>query len=342
MTETATYTTGVFTLSLDLELLWGTVDLWGPDKFRAACEIERERVIDRLLSLLSEFEIPATWCVVGHLFLDRCSAVDGCKHPEIIRPNHSWCKHDWFEDDPCGTEASSPLFYGRSLVHKILSCPVPQEIGCHTFSHVILGDSGCSYEAAESEIVACIHLAREMGVEMRSFVFPRNKPGHLDLLSRHGFTCYRGPELSWFERKCVPETCKRILHLANAITASCPRIVWPQRNGDAVWNIPASMLYFPMHGLRRYLPVSRRVRRAIKGLESAVKQKGIFHLWFHPTNLADNLDTMLTGLRAILEHAAVLRESGELQIMPMGALAPQPSARYDRGALGTVTTYAGS
>jgi len=338
----STYSTGIFTLSLDFELIWGTVDLWGPEKFRAVCEIERELVIDRLLSLLLEFEVSATWSVVGHLFLDRCSAVSGCKHPEIIRPNHWWCKQDWFEHDPCGTETTSPLFYGRSLVHKILSCRVPQEIGCHTFSHVILGESGCSHESAESEILACIELAREMGVVMRSFVFPRNKPGHLDLLSRHGFTCYRGPEPSWFERKWVPETCKRILHLATVITASCPRIVWPQRNGDDVWKIPASMLYFPMHGLRRYIPVSRRIRRAIKGLESAVKQKGIFHLWFHPTNLADNLDTMFTGLRAILEHAAVLRANGELQIVPMGSLAPRFSGRYDRGGLSMVSGHAGS
>ena len=60
---------GVFTLSLDFELLWGTVDLHGSERFRRACEIEREVVIDRLLDLLDEHKIPATWCILGHLFL---------------------------------------------------------------------------------------------------------------------------------------------------------------------------------------------------------------------------------------------------------------------------------
>src|SRR5262249_21280405 len=115
---------GVFTLSIDVELIWGTLDLFGPEQFRDACQDER-KLIDRLLALLAEFEISATWCTLGHLFLHQCNLEKGCKHPEIVRPRHAWCKHDWFFHDPCGTEESAPLFYGRSLVDKIRACPVP-------------------------------------------------------------------------------------------------------------------------------------------------------------------------------------------------------------------------
>jgi ubiquinone/menaquinone biosynthesis C-methylase UbiE len=52
--------------------------------FRAACERERAEVVDQLLALVAEFEIPATWCVLGHLFLDACSPRNGVKHPEIV------------------------------------------------------------------------------------------------------------------------------------------------------------------------------------------------------------------------------------------------------------------
>ena len=51
---------GVFTISLDFELIWGTLDLFGPERFGKACEIEREAV-GRLLDLFVEFEVPATW-----------------------------------------------------------------------------------------------------------------------------------------------------------------------------------------------------------------------------------------------------------------------------------------
>ena len=52
----------------------------------------------------------------------------------------AWERGDWFEHDPCTTETLAPTFFGRSLVEKIRACPTPQEIGSHSFSHVIFGD----------------------------------------------------------------------------------------------------------------------------------------------------------------------------------------------------------
>lgn len=313
---------GVFTLSLDFELIWGTHDLFGPERFRRPCELERTMIIDRLLDLFVEFEISATWCIVGHLFLDRCATEQGIKHPEIARPTHNWYRADWFTYDPSGSEASDPIFYGRSLVEKIRGCAMPQEIGSHSFSHVIFGDQGCSRQTAESEIAACVRAARELGIELRSFAFPRNQVGHLDVLGEYGFTCYRGPEPHWYERDRWPGTVKRLAHLWDVLAATTPPVVKPVFVDAGLWNIPGSMIYFPMHGLRRYIPLSRRVKRAIKGLDTAARQKQIFHLWFHPTNLADQTEKMFEGLREILEHAAGLRAQGALSILPMESLVP--------------------
>ena len=313
---------GVFTISIDFELIWGTLDLFGPERFRAACERERNVVVERLLDLLVEYDVSATWCVLGHLMLDGCSIEGGRKHPEITRPAHAWVRSDWFEYDPCENEDNAPMFYGRSLVEKIRACPVPQEIGCHSFSHVIFGDPGCSRETAESELLACVRAARELGIEMRSFAFPRNEVGHVDLLREYGFACYRGAEPHWYEKVELPLTVKRLAHLWNVITAAKPPVVLPRLTEDGLWNIPGSMIYFPMHGLRRFIPLSRRVKAAVKGLEAASKEKRIFHLWFHPTNLADSTDGMFEGLRQILKHAESLRATDRLTIRPMGAVAP--------------------
>lgn len=310
---------GVFTLSLDLELIWGTVDLFGPERFRKACEAER-LLIDRLLELFVEFDISATWCILGHLFLDRCALENGRKHPEIVQPKHAWCRHDWFQHDPCTDEAKAPLFFGRSLVEKIRGCPVPQEIGCHTFSHVIFGDQGCSQATADSELAACVRLAREQEIELRSFAFPRNRVGHLEVLRKHGFLCYRGPEPVWYERGRWPELVKRLAHLWQVLTVTAPPTVLPETTGGDLWNIPGSMIYFPMHGWRRLVPLSWRVKRARKGLNAAAQDKRIFHLWFHPTNLADQTEAMFSGLRQILEHVRELRGRGLLVVCPMASL----------------------
>src|SRR6476620_7005508 len=135
---------GVFTLSLDFELIWGTRDLFGAEGFRSAVEIERREIIDRLLAMFVKYEGRATWCIVGHLFLDKCErSGSGQKHPEIAAPKHAWFP-DWFSDDPCTDERTDPLYYGRALVEKVRACAVPQDIGSHSFSHVIFNDPGCS------------------------------------------------------------------------------------------------------------------------------------------------------------------------------------------------------
>jgi hypothetical protein len=93
-----------------------------------------------------------------------------------------------------------------------------------------------------------------------------------------------------------------------------------------LWNLPGSMLLFPMHGRRRYLPSSVRVRRATKGLERAAAQRRVFHLWFHPTNLADESPRMFAALRSILERASMLRAAGSMEFESMGDLVDRVAA----------------
>jgi peptidoglycan/xylan/chitin deacetylase (PgdA/CDA1 family) len=314
-------TKGVFTLSLDFELIWGTLDLFGPERFRAACLLEREVVFDRLLGLLEEFEVSATWCVLGHLLLESCEVSEGTRHPEIVRPTHGWHPDDWFRHDPSSDEARAPLFYGAQLVQRLREARTPQEIGCHSFSHVIFGDRGCSRETARSEIAACVEAARRLGLELRSFAFPRNSVGHLDVLAEFGFRCYRGPAPTWHEQRGTARPHERIGHLLDVIRAAEPPAVTPEPALGGLTNIPASMILFPMHGARRYIPVSRRTLRMQRGLEAAVRKRRVFHLWFHPTNLADQPDLMFGALRMTLEEVRRLREQGVLEVRTMGELA---------------------
>ena len=175
------FKTGIFTLSLGFRTNLGNHRPPRDWRIRKICEVERAEVIDRLLELLAEFEVPATWAIVGHLFLASCSPVGARKHPEIVRPKHSWVTGDWFDHDPGGDESTAPLFFGRSLIQKIRNCRVAQEIGSHSFSHVIFGDPGCYHSTAESELRESVRAVRELGIELRSFIFPRNSVGHLNI-----------------------------------------------------------------------------------------------------------------------------------------------------------------
>ena len=306
---------GAFTLSLDFELIWGTQDIAGPGGFRKACLLERKRIIDDLLALLDEFEIPATWCTVGHLFLDAC---DG-RHSDLARPTHAWLKADWYQHDPGGGENNESVFLGKSLVAKILACPTKQEIGFHSFSHVIWGDPGCSREVAESEIKACEAAAAWTLSRPISFVFPRNQVGHLDVLAAHGIRVFRGPGPRFYERDENPGLVGRLAHFLEVLAGTPAPTVMPETTKEGLVNLPGSMIYLPAHGIRGFIPVSRRVKRALAGLENAARQRRVFHLWFHPTNLADRYAFMLDGLKQVFSEVRSLRRAGRLEVRTMGS-----------------------
>ena len=75
---------------------------------------------------------------------------------------------------------------------------VEQEIGSHSFAHVLFGDPDLTREAVDSDLTACLARAAERGLTLRSFVFPRNDEGHHEALKAHGFTAYRGLDPVWY------------------------------------------------------------------------------------------------------------------------------------------------
>ena len=74
------------------------------------------------------------------------------------------------------------------------------------------------------------------------------------------------------------------------------------------------------------IPIAARVAKAKAGLRRAVREGKIFHLWFHPFNLACDREAMFAGLREILAEAARLRDSGVLDVRTMSGLAESLSS----------------
>jgi len=314
--------TGTFMLSIDTELAWGSV-YNGSFRQRLGHYARTREAITRLLALSERYHISATWAVVGHLFLDQCRAVDGIKHPEIIRPEYSWFGGDWFDADPSSDLGTDPFWYGPDIVGQIQECRVPQEIGCHGFSHMIAGDLGCSRECFASEIRACREQAAKWGVTLQSFVFPRNSIAHLDVLAEQGFTTFRGPEPAWYGG--LPGPCHRPARAAARLLPLTPPAVTPRWDG-ALWDIPASFFYPHRDGVAHMVPVGWNVHKANLGLAEAARQRGIFHMWFHPFNLASDPEPLLAGLESIFQRVDRLRAAGKLANATIGGLAQELNA----------------
>ncbi len=311
----------MFVFSLDFELAWGSRDVV-PDRGALERQAQRTRevVFEPLVGLLEELGISGTWATVGHLFLPGARRdAQGTLHPALPRPDHAWWRGDWFDGVPDGDERTAPAWYGRSLVDRLIASN--QEVGSHSFAHPIFADPGCSRAVADADLARCTALADELGITLRSFVFPRNLVGHTDLVAKHGFTCWRPLPPEWHRQSGVPVPVSRGAHLLSQAAGRAAPTVMPRRDPHGLWELPASTVFLPVGGARRVVSMGARVRRCTATIDAAAHERRMAHVYTHPINLADAPGPMLDGFRRVLTHAARLRDRGRLDIHSMGSLA---------------------
>jgi peptidoglycan/xylan/chitin deacetylase (PgdA/CDA1 family) len=316
--------TGTFALTFDTELIWGSFDKYTPTEFAKRYPDVR-RVIAQILQLLERHEVPATWAVVGHLYLRECARdVRGRAHPELASPRQRWRRGDWYEADPSTDLNRDPLWYGPDLLDAIQSSRITHEIGCHSFSHLLYGDPDLTRGAVDADLDACIRLAAERGISLRSFVFPRNVEGHHEALLAHGFVAYRGRDPLWQAR--LPGALERAGHLADQLLGLPPPVSTPSEKLPGLWNVPGSALLIHRDGPRRAITMAARLRKVRSGIERAATSGQTFHLWTHPFNLAGDPRYMLETLDRTLHLVVQARDRGELATATMAEIATRAAA----------------
>ena len=164
--------------------------------------------------------------------------------------------------------------------------------------------------------MACREVAATTGVDLLSFVYPRNTIGHLDVLADNGFTSYRGLRPGTFSDKSGPM--RRAVRVVDKIWPLAGSVVLPQRDGR-LWNLPATNLYAPFDRAR-YVPFRSWVTQQVRRLDQASRHRALFHLWFHPHNLIDDPQKALQGLERILKRVDELRRQERIENMTMREL----------------------
>lgn len=301
-------------VSLDAELGWG---------FHDYDEMPEERVAnarDAWLDLLEVFDandVPATWAIVGHLFLEECSG-EHDDHP---------AGPEWFARDPGGRWSPDSDWFGRDLIDAVVDSDVDHDVGSHTFSHVEFGNPEPPVAVAEAELRQSREAAADYDLDLESFVFPRNRIGHRDLLAEHGFTCYRGhPPDRWYDGGPLRTAGKLATF---ALGATAPPIVTPAVDEYGLVNVPASMYLFEFEGGPRDAlqavsrdPVVRQVELGLKRLRDG--QEGVLHLWLHPNNVTSAQD--LTRMHEIASLLASYRDRHGIDVETMAEVAARVEA----------------
>jgi peptidoglycan/xylan/chitin deacetylase (PgdA/CDA1 family) len=293
----------LFILSADFELLWAhrcQDDKKG--RFLTAHQNRVREDIYALLSVLEQYEIPSTWAVVGHLFLDHCDKHDGVPHPHMPR-----FEERWYSCDPCTDIRRHPLFYGRDIVQRIIASPVENELGYHSFSHVRFSE--CDRVVAQAEINEGLKIASECGLTLKSFVFPQNRIGNVQVLKEHHFEIYRGPNRAG---KHINKTILRRapLYFFTHLIPPPVEAIWR----EGIWELPSSMKFYSASFLSA-LPF-----RAKNGIAKAIKENKIFHVFIHPEDFVAN-PALLDKFDQTLQFVAKKRDQSQIEVVTMGRLA---------------------
>ncbi|ELY95283.1 polysaccharide deacetylase [Natrialba chahannaoensis JCM 10990] len=302
---------GSVVCSLDAELGWGFHDL---EPLPAERVEAGRRGWSTMLELCEEFEIPATWAVVGHLMLESCDGI----HEDHPAPE------GWFERERTDWWDRPDLRFGRDLVDDLLQSSVDHEFASHSFSHVLFGAPSTDRELAVAELERSLELANQWGQHVDSFIYPRNDIGHRDVLAEFGLSAYRG----------TSPTYDGVRGLFDSTVRDQPMLVEPTVDKYDLVNVPASMFLFGFEGPARTVAESiwqdPMVLQAKRGIDEAVRNDGLFHMWLHPNNLTHPRDNR--RMRAILEYLSRRRAETDLTVETMADVARR--VRVPRGVDG--------
>ncbi|WP_246070030.1 polysaccharide deacetylase family protein [Mangrovivirga cuniculi] len=306
---------GIFTISLDFELIWGGFEKWDLNKLQKYFMVTR-RIIPDYLKMFEQHETHVTWATVGMLF------ADGLKDIKKFAPsnlpgyeNQALSAYNYIkENKPGKSEMEDPIHFAQSLVKLINNVP-GQEMATHSFAHYYCNEPGQKPEQFRADLEAHKAIASDLGIELKSLVFPRNQfnEEYLEICREEGITSVRSNPVDWFWNINTHKEPK-IKRLVRGLDAFFPigkkasYKLESIANSEKPYLLPASRL------LRAWSPKEEKLNRLKidkikKEMTTAAKNKEVYHLWWHPHNFGHHPKENMRDLKEILEHFLELKKT---------------------------------
>jgi peptidoglycan/xylan/chitin deacetylase (PgdA/CDA1 family) len=149
------------------------------------------------------------------------------------------------------------------VLKMLLDSQVGHEIAAHGYYHRTF--TSLSESEAQNELEMTSSAFGKIGLNPKSFVFPRNQVNHLGLLSKFGYVSYRDKGGLLKDRMFV------------------------RRNGDIYDVHPGFHLGYT------YNPIFLK-----KIINIAAKRKLPLHIWFHPRDIYETRELKLKGIEKVL------------------------------------------
>jgi len=302
-------------ISVDFERRWGVHHRLGCDFDAYREHLENvEPVVRALLDMFAARHIGATWAAVGALackdwseYFARAPRPPNYRNPSLaISPRYA-------ELDPDGRLHFAPDLL--RLIHRTSG----QEVGTHTFSHVLMREPGVTADDVKADLDAVARLWRErFGAAPTSLVFPRNQIGFLPVVRSCGIRMWRGNEIGWYH-DCNESATNRLLPRAlRLLDAMNPFVRHASaRDGDMTRGSVFLRTNLP--------PAAWALHRArIRNELDALRPGQVYHIWWHDHNLGAQMHRRLARVEQVLDMIAEKSDRGLVVSSGMRDLSEQP------------------
>jgi peptidoglycan/xylan/chitin deacetylase (PgdA/CDA1 family) len=299
---------GGVVISIDFELRWGMRHVLAadPGAYRKHL-LGAPHAVELLLAAFGERGIRATWATVGAIGCESWSEYwQRAPLPPRFQDRRLAIERYYERLDPTGE-----LHFSRRSIDRILQAR-GQDLGCHTFSHMLFRRSGATIEDMSADLSACTRIWQEkFGTRPVSFVFPCNEVCHTEQLLAAGFRVVRRTSHGSVGGARAIARVARLLS-ACRVPGSRP---WPVTERGLLWTDATAFVRFNLPPLawEAHLQLLRAgVRRLRHGQ--------LLHLWWHPHNFGDNADRGLQRLMPLLDDISEAVVGGRLRSLNMSDL----------------------
>jgi hypothetical protein len=309
-------------VSVDFERRWGVHHRFGLDIDAYRDHLENvEPVVLTLLRLLAARNLRATWAAVGALACKDWSEYFARAPEAPLYENPSLAVSPRYAE----LDLDGHLHFAPNLLRAISATP-GQELGTHTFSHLLMREPGVTADdvSADLEAVACLWQER-FRMEPVSLVFPCNQVAFLPVVRSCGIRMWRGNELGWYHDCNESATNRPIARARRMLDAINPQV----RHACAIDGDMTRASLF----LRLNLPRAAwalhcaRIRNELDSL----RPSHVFHIWWHEHNFGADLRMRLARAEQVLDMIAERCERGVTTSQSMGDLLTESAVQSREG-----------
>lgn len=286
--------TGYFVVSLDFESMWGAIGSKDVKGFEKRTRFEYE-IVDGLIERFTQHNIHTTWGIVGALTCKTKEEMISLLEQDIFYK-------EWNVGVQDIIRKSNKYYYLKNQIETLSNTP-NVEIASHTFSHAYVNSESISKSDIRNELELSKNVLSKYGT-VSTIIFPRNQinKSTIQLLKEHGYSIYRGTINRLWNNKYL-EYLNCYIPLTRKVSYSLKTI----KEIDGVYNIPASLfLRFNKNNIVFFDKL--KVSRIKHEMKKSAKKHLVFHLWFHPHNLGNNVKDSFKMLDDILSFYDVLKK----------------------------------